>query len=138
MIVESLDIPAERWEVEGCVRGKGWSPSPCLFPDQLSLMTLTREDATATRSQGLASPALYSAEAAGGSSARGQGRRGRAVRAGGGEGTAGPQDRRSSPHSAWGRPRGRRTRDYRHRDVYVFKTRNTTLIVLSIRFVYIK
>lgn len=55
-------------------------------------MTHTREDATATRSQGLASPALYSAEAAGGSSARGQGRRGRAVRPGGGEGTAGPQE----------------------------------------------
>lgn len=74
------------------MRGKGWSPSPCLFPDQLSLMTLTREDASATRSQGLASLALYSAEAAGGSSARGQGRRGRAVRPGGGEGTAGPQE----------------------------------------------
>lgn len=60
-------------------------------------MTLTREDATATRSQGLASLALYSAEAAGGSSARGQGRRGRAVCPGGGEGTVGA--RRSSPRT---------------------------------------
>lgn len=117
------------------MRGKGWSPSPCLFPDQLSLMTLTREDATATRSQGLASPALYSAEAAGGSSARGQGRRGRAVRPGGGEGTAGPQELTALGlrPSAW-----QEARDYRHRDVYVLKTRNTILIVLSIRFVYIK